>query len=351
MGHIPLMGVSLIVAMRIGDAATAGPSAASSLAPVVRLRKTGWHSEGEGDWLMRLQVVARRGAWVLAIFVFTVWLGGASLGAQEQRAPGAAYTVRVVPCGEFGKPPCGTLVTIPAGATGLSLYKLAAAAQNAGREWEALIYVQRAAEMGYLPAEAGLAEDFRLGREVPVDLVKARYWMQKAADQGDAPAQRVVGEMYEQGQGGAPDMAKAVHYWELAAAQHGPVSEMYMGLVFEVGLGGVAHDRARAISMMRRSAADGVHDAADYANALSRAGTRRFESIAELKNYVYPPRQLQNQQARSRVPSGCPDELNFTGPMYMAPVSRFCTAHPRCPYQVRGIENVCPGLSPGFGVN
>jgi TPR repeat protein len=300
---------------------------------------------------MRLQVVARRGVFVVVISVFTFWLGGAPLEAQEQHAPGAAYTVRVVPCGEFGKPTCGTLVTIPAGATGASLYKLAAAAQNAGREWEALIYVQKAAEMGYLPAEAGLAEDFRLGREVPVDLVKARYWMQKAADQGNAPAQRLVGEMYELGQGGAPDMATAVHYWELAAAQHGPVSEMYMGLVFEVGLGGVVHSRAKAISMMRRSAADGVHDAADYVNALSRAGTRRFGSIAELKNYVYPPRQPQNKQAQSRVPSGCPDELNFTGPMNMGPISRFCIAHPRCPYQRAGIENVCPSLSPGFGVN
>jgi TPR repeat protein len=193
---------------------------------------------------MRLQIMARMSRGIMASFVCIVWFGGSRLAAQEQHAQGAAYTVRVVPCGVFGKPACGTMVTIPAGSTGASLYTLAAAAQRAGREWEAIIYVQQAAETGSLPAEAALAEDFRFGREVPVDLVKARYWMQKAADQGNAAAQRVLGEMYEQGQGGAPDMAMAVHYWDLAAAQHGPVSEMYMGLVFEVGLGGVAHDRA-----------------------------------------------------------------------------------------------------------
>ena len=318
----------------------------------MRVRKTELAIlRAKGDWLMRLRLVARRCVCVLTVPAFMFCLGGASLEAHEQHTPDAAYTVRVVPCGELGKPACGTLVTIPAGATGPSLYNLAAAAQKAGRQWEAVIYVQRAAELGYLPAELGLAEDFRLGREVPVDPVKTRYWMQKAADQGDASAQGLVGEMFELGQGGTPDMAKAVHYWELAAAQRGRVSELYMGLVFEVGLGGVVHNRAKAISMMRRSAADGVDDARDYVDALNRAGARRFGSIAELKNYVYPPSKAQSSQAQSQVPSGCPNELNFTGPMNMGPISRFCTAHPRCPYQRAGIENVCPSLSSGFGVN
>jgi hypothetical protein len=267
---------------------------------------------------------------------------------QAQRIPGQAYSVRVVPCGEFGKPACGTVVTIPGDATGESLWAMVTTSVNAGRTWEAMIYISEAAGMGYVKAEAALGADFGAGAGVPLDLVKARYWLQKAADQGDGPSQAELGEFYEIAEGGPPDMVKAIHYFDLSAAQHVPRAERDLGLAYELGIG-VAHDRAKAIELLRRAAADdrrfGFSPARPeaYANALSRAGSRRFASSEELAAFVYPaPRQTQTQTQRSNVPNGCPEELNYpVGQDGFERKAQFCLYHPGCPVQVGGIEQTC----------
>jgi hypothetical protein len=267
---------------------------------------------------------------------------------EPQRIPGQAYTVRVTPCGEFGKPPCGTVVTIPGDATGESLWAMMTTSLNAGRTWEAMIYIGEAAGMGYVKAEAALGADFGAGAGVPMDLVKARYWLQKAADQGDGPSQAELGEFYEIAEGGPPDTTKAIHYFELSAAQHVPRGERDLGFAYELG-DGVAHDRAKAIALLRRSAADdrrlGFSPARPeaYANALSRAGSRRFASPEELAGFVYPaPRQTQTQTQRSNVPNGCPAELNYpVGQDGFERKAQFCLYHPGCPVQVGGIEQTC----------
>ena len=266
---------------------------------------------------------------------------------QAQRIPGQAYSVRVTPCGEFGKPPCGTVVTIPANATGASLMAMATTSVNAGRIWEAMIYISEAANMGYVKAEAALGGDFGAGAGVPLDLVKARYWLQKAADQGHAASQVELGEFYEIAEGGPPDIEKAIHYFELSAAQHTPRAERDLGLAYELGLG-VAHDRAKAIALLRRAATDDQRLGSSparmeaYANALSRAGSRRFANADELAAFVYPaPRQTQTQ--RSNVPNGCPQELNYSFSQGgFQGKAQFCLYHPGCPVQVGGLEQTCP---------
>jgi len=297
---------------------------------------------------MSLRLVAK-----MSLPALVVCAGGLMLGQQQQQAqriPGQAYTVRVTPCGEFGKPPCGTVVTIPANATGESLMAMVTTSVNAGRTWEAMIYISEAANMGYVKAEAALGADFGAGAGVPEDLVKARYWLQKAADQGDAASQAELGEFYEIAEGGPPDIAKAIHYYELSAAQHTPRAERDLGIAYELG-DGVAHDRAKAIALLRRAATDdrrlGFPPARPeaYANALSRAGSRRFASSEELATFVYPPPpQTQNQQ--SNVPNGCPEELNFpVGQGGFEAKARFCSYHPGCPVQVGGTDWTCPAYT------
>jgi TPR repeat protein len=222
------------------------------------------------------------------------------------------------------------------------------AADAAGRSWEAMIYISEAANRGYVKAEAALGGDFAAGAGVPMDLVKARYWLQKAADQGDAGSQAELGEFYEIAEGGPPDMAKAIHYFELSAAQHTPRAERDLGFAYELGLG-VAHDRAKAIALLRSAAAGDRRIGASparaeaYANALSRAGSRRFASSEELAAFVYPaPRQTQTQTQRSNVPNGCPEELNYpVGQGGYEAKARFCSYHPGCPVQVGGVEWTC----------
>jgi len=256
------------------------------------------------------------------------------------RVPGQAYTVPVTPCGVFGKPPCGTVVTIPAGATGQSLFAMAKTSDSGGRSWEAIIYVDQAAILGYAPAQAALGEDFVEGRGVPQNLTKGRYWLGLAADQGDVPSEAAVGEMYERALGGPPDLPKAVHYYELAAAQHSARAEFNLGLDYELAYG-VPHDRAKAIAMLRRAAADGsTRGAAVYANALGRAKTAQFRSQGELDAFVYP---APPAAKRGPIPAGCPGEMNYSpstnGFMYRG---EFCNKHPGCPYQMSGVEQVCP---------
>jgi hypothetical protein len=257
---------------------------------------------------------------------------------QQQRIPGQAYTVRVQPCGEFGKPPCGTVVTIPANATGESLFAMAKTSTAAGRSWEAIIYIDEAAMLGYEPAEAALGAAFLEGKSAPQSLPKARYWLTKAADQGDVPSQTVVGEMYERAQGGASDLTKAVQYYESAAARHNAHAEWNLGLDYELAYG-VPHDRARAIAMLRRASADGWPEGLKFANALSRAHPAQFRSEQELYNFVYPP---QPGQA-ANVPPGCPGLLNYSvGEAGFMRKGAFCSYHPGCPIQIGGLTQMCP---------
>jgi hypothetical protein len=285
---------------------------------------------------MSLKLFAKVSLSVLAVLAAAVDL------ASQQHATDAAYSVPVRPCGEFGKPPCGTVVNIPAGSTGQSLYAAAGASQNAGRNWEAIIYIDQAAQLGYPQAEAALGNDFFEGNSAPKDLTKARYWLKKAADDGSAPADAAIGEMLEKGQGGPPDQAQAIHYYELSAAAHSARGESDLAVDYEVGEG-VAHNRAKAISLFKQAVADhGAHDQQRWVDALNRAGSRRFSNANELWAYVYPaPRQTASAQQQSNVPAGCPAMLNFPAFGYGA-IALFCNRHPGCPYQVIVQVRSCP---------
>jgi len=281
---------------------------------------------------MSLKLFAKVSLSVLAV------LAAAVDPASEQHATGAAYSVRVSPCGEFGKPPCGTVVNIPAGSTGESLYAAAAASQKAGRDWDAIIYIDQSAQLGYPKSEDALANDFFEGNSVPKDLTKARYWFKKAADDGDAPSYAALGEMFEKGQGGPPDQAQAIHYYELSAAAHSPRGEMDLAVDYEVGRG-VAHNRAKAISLFHQAVADhSTHNPQRWVDALNRAGSRRFNSADDLWAYVYPaPKQTAPQQQTNRSAAQCPAEPSFSAGAYMAR-SQFCGSHPGCPIRAMGIE-------------
>jgi TPR repeat protein len=271
--------------------------------------------------------------------------------ASQQHTTTTAQSIPVRPCGEFGKPPCGTVVNIPAGSTGLSLFAAGDASQKAGRNWEAIIYIAQSATLGYPQAESALGNDFFEGNSVPKDMTKARYWLKKAADDGASPADAAVGEMFEKGLGGPPDQALAIHYYELSAAAHSARGESDLAVDYEIG-SGIAHNRAKAISLFKEAVADhGQHDQQRWVDALSRAGSRRFNTENELWAYVYPaPKQTQQQQ--SNVPAGCPALLNFPAAGYSA-IGQFCLYHPGCPYQVivqirtcqRPLVEAVPGIN------
>jgi len=95
-----------------------------------------------------------------------------------------------------------------------------------GKTKAALIYFQRAAQMGHAGAAYDMGLMHATGRAGPQSFAEAFRWYQLAAERGYAEAQCDLGEMYEQGVGVDVDLTGAYHYFRLAADQgHEPALE------------------------------------------------------------------------------------------------------------------------------
>jgi len=89
-------------------------------------------------------------------------------------------------------------------------------------EWdsgESILWKERAAEQGYLPAQHDLA--FRYRHPIP-DWEKAVYWTRRAAEQGDEILQKDLGVMYCEGFGVEKDHALAAQWLNRAARTDNP---------------------------------------------------------------------------------------------------------------------------------
>ncbi len=78
------------------------------------------------------------------------------------------------------------------------------------------------ARNGDATAQYNLAQLYRQGRGIPVDLRLARYWYGEAAARGNGYAQFNLGMMYERGDGVPMDMVEAHAWYRRAAAQNVP---------------------------------------------------------------------------------------------------------------------------------
>ena len=84
------------------------------------------------------------------------------------------------------------------------------------------------AQKGDPLAQFNLAQLYRLGQGIPVDLQRARYWYAEAAARGNGPAQFNLGLMYEHGYGTPVDRTDARAWYRRAAAQN--IAEAVEGL-------------------------------------------------------------------------------------------------------------------------
>ena len=60
-------------------------------------------------------------------------------------------------------------------------------------------------------------------------------WLRKAADQGYAPAQYYLGRAYSSGDGVAEDLAEAVRWYRKAADQGDAAAQCSLGVIYELG--------------------------------------------------------------------------------------------------------------------
>jgi len=281
-----------------------------------------------GDFRMRFPVL------LLALMgVFS------ALSIESQQVPrsgSSGYYTPVTPhpyqraCGTIATDVCKVAVTIPPGATGEQVYEMAVAAQKRGQKGEALSYLEKSAEMGYVRAQAAVGIDYANGKGEPRDPQKAVYWLGLAAAQGSRGAEYKLGAMYEKADGVAHDQAKALRYYRQAAEQHDSEAEFALGLDYEFGLG-LEHNRPKAIQYLRQSSVDGRDtDGRDLANVLAKApASRQFHNFDEISAYLHPKRSV-------RAGEGCEGVPIFTGVMNrwgFNPMSMYCNSHPGCPWQ------------------
>jgi TPR repeat protein len=84
------------------------------------------------------------------------------------------------------------------------------------KEW-----YQRAAILGYAPAQTNLGWVFQMGTSTPLSDKEAAAWYFKAANQGYAPAQYDVGLLFYAGRGGIPKDPREAAAWFHKAAEQG----------------------------------------------------------------------------------------------------------------------------------
>jgi len=250
---------------------------------------------------------------------------------QYQQNGGYYKPVTPVPyqrkCGTVSTDICAVPVTIPPGATGAQVYQMMKEAANSGRNGEALSYLEKAAELGYPPAEGALGVDYLRGIGEQANTEKGVSWLSLSAQHGDRGAQEMLGECFENGSDNVQrDEARAIALFTQAASQHQSLAEYRLGIDYEIGRG-VAHNRATAIEYLRRASADGQQQAGVTANFLARAGSAQYHSIGEIDTAMNPAPKQQP------VANSCPP-ISFG--LRRDAAKRYCDCHPGCPVNMYG---------------
>lgn len=122
---------------------------------------------------------------------------------------------------------------------------------RAVREWRPL------AVAGDADAQFNLAQAYKLGRGVSVDLAQASVWFRRAADQGHLQAQDNLGlVLYDMGQ-----RAEALPYLQTSAERGEPRTQFVMGAELFNGER-ISRDLPRAYAYMKRASDAGLQRAA-----------------------------------------------------------------------------------------
>lgn len=209
-------------------------------------------------------------------------------------------------------------------------------AWNRGDYPTAVAEWRKAAIAGDADAQFDLAQAYKLGRGVPVDLPMAESWYRKAALQGHPQAEDNYGlALFEDGK-----RDEAVPWLEKAVARGEPRAQLVLGTMLFNG-DAVQRDWVRAYALLVRSSAAGLPQGS--------------QTLAEMDKYI-PTEQRQQGLALARqyeTQVGRPNypEVAGGGPPSTAPSiatvdvppSRGAATGPGAPYPVPGKPLPVPG--------
>ena len=130
-------------------------------------------------------------------------------------------------------------------------------AWQAGNYAKAITEWRGPAQAGDADAQFNLAQAYKLGRGVPLDLKLAQDWYQKAADQGHEQAQTNLGLiLFQNG-----DRKGAMPWIQKASDRNEPRAQYVLGTAYFNG-DLVSRDWVKAYALMTRAAASGLPQAA-----------------------------------------------------------------------------------------
>ena len=162
---------------------------------------------------------------------------------------------------------------------------------------QAILFFEKAAQMGYAKAEYELALCYHFGLGIDKNLKKAAYWYNQASLQGETNSQYNLGYLYEKGQGVTQDYANAVYWYREAAVQGHTEAQFKLGVCYDTGLG-IEQNFQEAAKWNKRAAEQG-HITAQYNMGLyylSGQGVQYDKSLA--KQWLQKAAENGNEKAR-----------------------------------------------------
>ncbi len=142
----------------------------------------------------------------------------------------------------------------------------------------------KAAERGDATAQFELAEAYRTGEGVPVNLTEALRWYQAAAEQGDPSAQNNLGSMFFNGMGTDPDQQVAVTWYRLAAEKGEANAQYNLALRYRDG-SGVEQDDGEAVRWLEEAALQGHIEAIGELGTFHRFGRGVEQNFVAAADY------------------------------------------------------------------
>jgi TPR repeat protein len=127
---------------------------------------------------------------------------------------------------------------------------------------KAVFYYRKAAEHGYAAVQRELGICYLDGIGIEKDSNKAMFWIKKAVEQGFAPAQRTLGYCYSEGMGTEKDYVKAVKLFVEAIKQGDSEAMNNLGVCYRKGEG-VEEDPVQAVYWYKKAIEQGSARASD----------------------------------------------------------------------------------------
>lgn len=181
---------------------------------------------------------------------------------------------------------------------------------------KALDLFERAANLGFAPAEYRLGNMYEKGAGVPKDLAKARDYYLSAADKGNISAMHNLAVVYAVGVDGQPDYEQSAK-WFTDAANHGVKdSQFNLAILYAKG-SGVPQNLAESYKWFDIAARSGDADAAQKRDEIAKALTPDQLKAAKTSSAAWSLMPVDEQANEITLPDEWAGEKATTGTVDM----------------------------------